>query len=322
MKKENMMSRWQGKMETLAIVALFLAVVVVFVIAGYIWIKSWDETRSLDGENVYSGQEYPIIINHQNTNLSLIPKAELERAKSTLHIAYGHTSHGSQITDGMTGLSQFSAAPYGSSLYSWNDGGASGALDFRDSVLSGDLGSPDRTSWAGRTRVYLNSNPEVNVVIWSWCGQVSTAKESQINTYLSLMNKLESEYPAVKFVYMTGHLDGTGISGNLNKRNEQIRDYCRQNNKILYDFADIESYDPDGNFYLDKGADDGCNYDGGSRNWAIDRQNSHRMDTEWFECGSAHSEPQNANQKAYAAWWLWARLAGWDGVTQQSPQII
>ena len=322
MKKENMMSRWQGKMETLAIVALFLAVVVVIVIAGYIWIKNQDETRSIEGEIVYSGQEYPIIINHQNTNLSLIPKAELERAKSTLHIAYGHTSHGSQITDGMTGLSQFSAAPYGSSLYSWNDGGASGALDLRDSVLSGDLGSPDRTSWAGRTRVYLNSNPEVNVVIWSWCGQVSTAKESQINTYLSLMNKLESEYPAVKFVYMTGHLDGTGISGNLNKRNEQIRDYCRQNNKILYDFADIESYDPDGNFYLDKGADDGCNYDGGSRNWAIDWQNSHRMDTEWFECGSAHSEPQNANQKAYAAWWLWARLAGWDGVTQQSPQII
>jgi hypothetical protein len=121
---------------------------------------------------------------------------------------------------------------------------------------------------------------------------------------------------------MTGHLDGTGLSGNLNKRNEQIRDYCCQNNKILYDFADIESYDPDGNFYLDKGADDGCNYDGGSRNWAIDWQNSHRRDTEWFECGSAHSEPLNANQKAYAAWWLWARLAGWDGATQQSPQII
>jgi len=322
MKKENMMSRWHGKMETLAIVALFLAGVVVFVIAGYIWIKGQDETRSLEGEIVYSGQEYPIIINHQNTNLSLIPKAEVERVKSTLHIAYGHTSHGSQITDGMTGLSQFPAAPYGCSLYSWNDGGASEALDLRDSVLSGDLGSPDRTSWAGRTRVYLNSNPEVNVVIWSWCGQVSTAKESHINMYLSLMNKLESEYPAVKFVYMTGHLDGTGISGNLNKRNEQIRDYCRQNNKILYDFADIESYDPDGNFYLDKGADDGCNYDGGSRNWGIDWQNSHRRDTEWFECGSAHSEPLNANQKAYAAWWLWARLAGWDGVTQQSPQII
>jgi hypothetical protein len=27
---------------------------------------------------------------------------------------------------------------------------------------------------------------------------------------------------------------------------------------------------------------------------------------------TSHSQPLNANQKAYAAWWLWARLAGWD----------
>jgi len=301
-------------METNAIIALVIASLLFIVIVGYIWMRSKNETRSLEGERVYSGQAYPVIVNHENTNLALVPRSAIENAIKNLHIAYGHTSHGSQITEGMTGLSQFPAAPYGKSLYLWNNGGTGGVLDLRDAVLSGDLGSPDRTSWADRTRVYLNSHPDINVVIWSWCGQVSTAKEFHINTYLSLMNKLESEYPAVKFVYMTGHMDGTGISGNLNKRNEQIREYCRQNNKILYDFADIESYDPDGNFYLDKGADDGCNYNSGSRNWAIDWQNSHRRD-KWFECGSAHSEPLNANQKAYAAWWLWARLAGWDGVT-------
>jgi hypothetical protein len=127
------------------------------------------------------------------------------------------------------------------------------------------------------------------------------------------MNKLESEYPEVKFVYMTGHLDGTGVSGNLNNRNEQIRKFCRENNKILYDFADIESYDPAAHYYLDKGADDGCNYNGGLNNWAIDWQNSHREGIDWYECNSAHSEPLNANQKAYAAWWLWSRLAGWEG---------
>ena len=226
---------------------------------------------------------------------------------------YGHTSHGSQITDGMTGLSHFSHAPYESSLYAWNDGGTNGALDLRDGKISGDLGSPDRKSWAERTRIYLNANRDVNVVLWSWCGQVSTAKESHINTYLFLMNKLETEYPDVKFVYMTGHLDGTGVSGNLNIRNEQIRKFCRENNKILFDFADIESYDPDGKYYVDKGADDGCNYNRGSNNWAIDWQNSHRKGIDWYECSSAHTQPLNANQKAYAAWWLWARLAGWEG---------
>ena len=314
------------KMEIITVTILVLAGLLIFAIAEYIWIKGQDETPSLKGEVVYRSQPQPIIINHTSTNLSLVPEPVIERAKKTLHIAYGHTSHGSQITDGMTGLSQFSGAPLTSSLYIWNSGDSGAALDLRDSVISGDLGNPDRRSWADRTRTYLDSHRDVNVVIWSWCGQVSTAKESQINTYLSLMNRLESEYPGVKFVYMTGHLDGTGVSGNLNIRNEQIRKYCRENNKILYDFADIESYDPDANYYLDKGADDGCNYNGGLNNWALDWQNSHRKGVDWYECSSAHSEPLNANQKAYAAWWLWARLIGWEGTddsfsSPEKPQM-
>ena len=57
---------------------------------------------------------------------------------------------------------------------------------------------------------------------------------------------LETDYPKITFVYMTAHLDGSGADGNTNQRNEQIRAYCRANNKVLFDFADIESYDPDG----------------------------------------------------------------------------
>jgi hypothetical protein len=33
---------------------------------------------------------------------------------------------------------------------------------------------------------------------------------------------------------------------------------------------------------------------------------------DWYNCDSAHSQPLNANRKAYAAWWLWCRLAGWN----------
>ena len=115
---------------------------------------------------------------------------------------------------------------------------------------------------------------------------------------------------------MTGHLDGTGMEGNLHLRNEQIRQYCVKNKKVLFDFADIESYDPDGNGYLERLANDNCDYDSdedGSRdkNWAIDWQESNPG--AWYSCGSAHSQPLNANLKAYAAWWLLARLAGWNG---------
>lgn len=251
-----------------------------------------------------------IISDHLCTTLSKIPEVWIIQAKNSLHIAYGHTSHGSQVTDGMSGL-----AAWKGSLYSFNHGGTGGALDLHDYAMGGDVGYyPD---WVNNTRSYLNdpANADVNVIIWSWCGQVSSQTEqSLIQYYLAPMTQLELDYPNVKFVYMTGHLDGSGAAGNLNIRNEQIRTYCRLNNKILYDFADIESYDPDGLVnYMELYANDNCDYDssGVSRNWAQRWQNSHILNTDWYQCSAAHSQPLNGNRKAYAAWWLWARLAGW-----------
>ncbi len=255
------------------------------------------------------GNTYSRITDHNNIDISLIPAATIEQAKGSLHIAYGHTSHGSQITDGMTGLVSFMG-----SAYAWNNGGTNGALDLHDYAMSGDLGSPDFTQWEVETRNYLASNPDVNVIIWSWCGELSGASKGNVDTYLGLMSQLEKDFPDVTFVYMTGHLDGTGVNGNLNTRNEQIRSYCRTNKKFLFDFADIESYDPDGNYYLDKNANDGCDYDSDNNgsldaNWAIAWQDSHTGGVDWYNCGSAHSQPLNANMKAYAAWYLWAAIS-------------
>jgi hypothetical protein len=252
------------------------------------------------------------IINHSSTSLSQLTGSGIEKAKSTLHIAYGHTSHGSQIVTGMEGLYNWKGA-----LYAFNSGGSNGALDLRDSPFSGasDLGNPDRTAWATATRNYLNAHAEINVIIWSWCGQVSSATENDINTYLSLMSGLEQDYPSVKFIYMTGHLDGSGTGGNLNQRNEQIRTYCKNNKKYLYDFADIESYDPDATTnYMVLNANDACDYDSDSNgsldaNWAVAWQNAHTEGVDWYNCSSAHSQPLNANRKTYAAWKLWVLLA-------------
>ncbi|MCP4022608.1 MAG: DNRLRE domain-containing protein [Desulfobacteraceae bacterium] len=267
----------------------------------------------------------PIIIDHTCTNIWQIPESAIEQAKADLHVAYGHTSHGSQITSGMGSNSGVSFDDFMTAngatpdLYLWNNGGSGGALDLHNYFMSGDLGNPDRYTWAQRTRDYLDdpANSDVNVIIWSWCGQANTTI-ANIDIYLGLMEDLISDYPNVNFVFMTGHLEGSGATGQLNLANEHIRNHCIANDRILYDFADIESYDPDGLVnYMELDANDDCSYDSdgdGYResNWALDWQASHVEGVDWWASGASHSQHLNGNLKGYAAWWLWATLAGWN----------
>jgi len=242
-----------------------------------------------------------LIIDRKHTDISSLSGKSIENAVKKLNIVYGHTSHGSQIMDGLRGLcnfdKRFSKLPF---IF---DGSINGARD---------LGQPDRSTWVNATRKYLKANRSTNVVIWSWCGQVSHSSEKDISEYLANLSRLEKEFPSVTFVYMTGHLDGSGLNGNLHKRNEKIRTYCKSNGKVLYDFADIESFDPDGKEYLSKGANDNCDYDSNGdgrtdKNWAIEWQKNNPG--KWYNCPCAHSQALNGNRKAYAVWTMFVRLS-------------
>jgi hypothetical protein len=264
----------------------------------------------------------PVVIDHRHGNPTFfknIPQSYIQAAKDKLHIAYGHTSHGSQLTSGMNSLVDFiNGGGLGMScptdFYDWNNGGSGGALDLHDYAMAGDVGYYPQ--WVNETHKYLTNpvNSNVNVIVWSWCGQVTWKYNDGTlsSQYLLAMNQLESAYPHVMFVYMTGHLDHPYHALNT-AANQCVRDYCAANDKILYDFADIESYNPDGTYF--EFAHDNCNYyssaddttaDG---NWATEWQNSHTQDVEWFNCSAAHSEALNGNLKAYGAWALWAELA-------------
>jgi hypothetical protein len=268
-------------------------------------------------------------IDHHCADITQVPEAWIEVAKNTLHIAYGHTSHGTQITYGMSGLIEFADSGgkglnLPENIFAFNNGGTDGALDleegdgYEDGWIDHDCGY--YPNWVEETREYLNdpSHSDVNVVMWSWCGQVSSKYSSGVlwDQYLGPMTELEEDYPGVAFIYMTGHAD---INNDANNKaaNDSIRSYCRNNNKWLFDFADFDHHDPDGTYY--EFVNDNCDYYSGAPpgglimgNWATKWQNAHTEGVDWYSTPGSHTYPINENQKGYAAWWMWARLAGWE----------
>ena len=228
-----------------------------------------------------------------------MPESVVELAKNEFTMFYGHTSHGSQIITGLWVVRDEDP------LFDFNNG--PGTFQFEE--YSDDLGHNGDTSWVPITRDALDEpGSEINLVMWSWCGGCSDNTEEGINTYLDAMDQLEVDYPDVRFVYMTGHLDGTGPSGNLYARNNQIRDYCEANGKVLFDFADIESYDPAGTWYPDE--TDLCNW---CYAWCD------TADCPWCS-GCAHSHCFNCYRKGKAFWWmLGAMVTGMEAGVDSGP---
>ncbi len=279
-----------------------------------------------------------LLIGHQQAHLEDlkgIPSEWIDSAKAKLRIVYWHTSHGSHITTGMSRLDAFMG---GKGIYTRAEEKLPGVLYLVD--YFGDLSAGERT-WPQTTRDFLDApdNQDVNVVMWSWC-QILGHDGDEDPGYCSRMDSLISEYGPggskltigertvpVQFVFMTGHVNGQGEEGRTNRINTYIRNHCEANNRILYDFADIESWDPDDNYFLDDSVNDACSYMvSGERtgNWAEewivgkvqmdgedDTLHNEPNGGDWYQCTAEHSHPVNANMKAYAAWYLFAKLAGW-----------
>lgn len=258
-----------------------------------------------------------LTIDHNHTDITTLTETDITQAKSNLHIVYGHTSHGSQLTTGMDGLVIFAnnggrGLNLPTDIFKWNNGGLGGALDLHDGGMEGDVGYYPQ--WYDNTISYLNNaaNSDVNVVMWSWCGQINGKYAAGVlfSEYLEPMAHLEELYPNVIFVYMTGHLDHWDDANNK-AANQMVRDYCIQNDKILYDFADIESYNPDNSYFQYAGDD--CSYYSSTGtylgNWAVEWRADHTENIDWYNCSSAHSDSLNANQKAYAAWHLFSEVS-------------
>lgn len=263
-----------------------------------------------------------------------IPVHWLNKA-AELVVHYGHTSHGSQIIAGLKWLDQNEGHGFicedrnasripdpppptnPPSLRMWEEGLWPG-------TGNGRLGYWDGAA-AQQGTMHILESGLFNVSGWSWCGQVGDSSWSYIQGYLDVMSSYEVLFPDIKFFYMTGHNVSPGPPNHqqikydrLHANNDGIRAYCLANDKILFDFADIESWDFDGNYYPEE--DSNCvwcdDYDGGYPNLPPRSESGGgcRIST------CAHTHGLNCIVKAKAFWWMMARIAGWPG-TGEPPLL-
>jgi len=169
---------------------------------------------------------------------------------------FAHASVGANMRSGMIDLRSLNASRYPLALSSVSYNSTElRAVNAPASTTAGTIYDCNRGNpgWESKLTVFQNSvtvsgwhDSAVDVVMDKFCyiDQAASA-----DSYLNSMSVLEAAYPNTRFVYITMPLMTAEDSNNVlrNTYNDTVRAYCVANDKLLFDLADIEAHDPDGN---------------------------------------------------------------------------
>lgn len=137
---------------------------------------------------------------------------------------------------------------------------------------------------------------DINVSGWTWCTELYSSTYD-LQAYFNQMQIFEDTYPWVQFIYSTATTEYDGEEGyNRWNNNNLIRQHCLDNDKILFDFADIECwYEGEFSYYIYTTGD------------TIPTRHSAYPDEDYH-----HTNYLNCANKGRVIWSMMAYLQGWN----------
>ena len=302
MRVKNLVSQ---KLKLVLAAVIIIPVVVTATLLVYINLNPSQNPPTCSGEPAFIISS-PTFFNHTCTDISKIPAQYMQKIQDTVKFHYAHRSHGEQLTIGLD-LIESANNTFSVALEDFTLPTESGAL----CIMNGQRGYHGHINdsyvgpelyWADNglncTQDVLNNNAAINFSMWTWCTELDGWDESQVQGYLDNISLLESQYPNVTFIYMTGNAQATGAEGyNRYLRNQYIRDYCKNNSKWLFDFEDIDSwYNGHQCTYLYNGV-------------YVPVEHAHFYVPN--HDGPGHTTYESCQLKGAVVWWMFAYILGW-----------
>lgn len=218
--------------------------------------------------------EQNIIVDHNNWDWYNTQPQPVTNMLATQTIYFVHASVGVNILDGLQALHDLNATKYpltqqtvdpnvlvstkAGTIYEYplgNPGWYAKIINFEANIKGG---------W---------HDPKINIAMYKFCYIDQTADWT---IYRDSMMSLKTQYPNTRFIFCTMPLNATGNDEEVlrAKFNQNLRDWItKQNNIILLDIADIEAWNPAGEYQIFKQQGSsyeilfsGYTYDGGHLN--------------------------------------------------------
>ena len=188
-----------------------------------------------------------IVINHTNFDWYNSQSQGVYDKVAGLKIYFAHASVGANIMEGFASLHGADPSKYPLAQNAADE--SPPAQTASGIIYEYARGNPGWSAKVNDFETYIQNGwhyPNVDICINKFCW---IDQEANLATYLDSMVTLEAGFPDTKFVYFTMPYS-TNKNANAVLRaqfNSELRNWIKtQDNKLLFDLADIESHDPDG----------------------------------------------------------------------------